>query len=106
VTCFESFSTGVAAADAWLQQRFGPLLSDPRFMKNMLLVVVFDEGNNPGPNIVYCATQGAGIVPGSTSSADYTDYSLLKTIEQIFNLGPLTPNDLEATPIHDIWQTR
>jgi len=99
----DGHDTNVHTADAWLQRRFGPLLQDPRFIRDTLFVVTFDEGRTFGPNVVYCALFGAGIRPGAVSDVPYTHYSLLRTVEDIFQLGVLHQEDDAAIPISDVW---
>lgn len=94
--------TGVAFADKWLAGRFGALLTDPRFMKGMLFVVVFDEADHG--NRVYAALYGDMIQPGSVSDTAYDHYSLLRTIEDGLGLGSLGRNDAAATPITGVFK--
>jgi len=95
---------GVAAADAWLAGRFGPVLTGSWLPPGTLLIVTFDEGTNGGPNIVYCSFYGAGIAPGTVSTARYDHYDLLRTIEEIFHLQTLEQNDAPAQVIRSIWR--
>lgn len=67
-------------------------------------MVVFDEGTDNGPNIVYCALVGTGVEPGSTSDIFYDHYDLLRTIEEIFHTGTLHHHDDAARVIDDIWK--
>jgi hypothetical protein len=100
----DGHDTGVAFADSWLQQRFEPLLADPRFSDGLLFVVVFDEGRTSGPNTVYCSLSGAGIRPGSVSNDYYDHYDLLRTIEEIFHTATLGHHDDHANVIQTIWR--
>lgn len=100
----DGHDTGVAFADAWLQQRFEQLLADPRFSDGLLFVVVFDEGRTSGPNTVYCSLSGAGIRPGSVSNDYYDHYDLLRTIEEIFHTATLGHHDDHANVIQTIWR--
>jgi len=100
----DGHDTSVAVADAWLRERFEPLLADPNFMDGLLFIVTFDEGRIPGPNRVYCAFAGAGVRPGSVSFARYDHYDLLRTIEEIFHTGTLQRLDDLAKVIGDIWR--
>jgi acid phosphatase len=102
--------TGVAFADAALRERFEPLINDPVFMNETLLVFVFDEAADRPPatptNIVDCTFVGAGVQPGFVSDVDYDHYSLLRTIERIFKLRSLGTGDATAKSIDDIWLAR
>lgn len=97
--------TGVRAADQWLSEVFGPLLRDPRFVENMLLIVTFDEGRGWWRrNHVYTVFHGDRVIPGSVSDARYDHYGLLRTIEERLGLGTLGQNDSRASSITGIWK--
>jgi hypothetical protein len=101
----DGHDTGVRQADQWLSERFGPLLSDPRFTANLLFIVTFDEGRRWWRrNHVYTVMYGASVIPGSVSNTRYDHYSLLRTIEDLFGLGTLGQHDATASPITGIWR--
>jgi hypothetical protein len=97
--------TGVEFADRYLERKFGPLLDDPRFMKDMLFVVTFDESGGNKTNRIYTAFYGDSVVPGSRSEFKWTLYDLLRTIEESFGLGTLGLEDQKAKPISGIWKS-
>lgn len=100
----DGHDTNVAFADHWLAQTFGPWLEDPRFMDGMLFVVTFDEGSPSGSNHIYTVLYGRAVVPGSVSTSRYDHYSLLRTIEDVWNLGTLGQQDVEASAITEVWR--
>jgi len=100
----DGHDTGVEFADRWLEATFGPLLGDPRFMKGMLFVVTFDESRSSGGNRIYSAFYGDSVIAGSVSDHPWNHYSLLRTIEESFQLGMLGLNDQSADPISGIWR--
>ncbi len=101
----DGHDTGVAFADNWLSSYFGPLMKDPAFMKDMLLVITFDEDDkSTAENRIYTALYGPSVAPGSVSGAHYTHYSLLRTIEDAYGLGDLGRNDASALPITGVWK--
>ena len=82
--------SSAAIADAWLEQRFGSLISDPRFMSDMLFVVTYDEsGTSAESNAVSAVMVGPVVGAGAESTTWYDHYNLLRTIEDIFGLGTL-----------------
>ncbi len=98
-------ATGVAFADRWMVQTFGPLLKNPVFMKGLLFVVTFDEARSSDPsNHIYTALAGESILSGSVSKNPYNHYSLLRTIEDGLSLGTLGKNDASAAPIAGVWR--
>lgn len=99
----DGHDTGVTFADAYLARRFGPLLSNPKFMNGTLFVVTFDEGGKHG-NKVYTALFGDMIEPGSRSTVPYNHYNLLRTMEEELGLGTLGHLDTPAPPITGIFK--
>ena len=101
----DGHDTGVDFADLWLSETFGPLLKDPKFMKDLLLVVTFDEDSDSGgSNRILAVLYGAGVAPGSVSKARYDHYSLLRTVEDALGLGNLGFKDASAAPISGVWR--
>jgi len=98
----DGHDTGVAYADSWLSTTFGPLINDPTFMKNNLLIVTFDEGDQA--NQVYTVLYGDAVKAGSTSAQATGHYGLLATIEQYLGVGSLGQADATAQPITGIWK--
>ncbi len=102
----DGHNTGVKAADEWLRRRFGPLLDDPKFMKDMLFVVTFDEDSGTPDNHVLAVLVGDSVRPGAKSKTRYDHYSLLRTFEDAFNLGTLHRRDDDARHIDGIWRNQ
>ena len=95
---------GVEYADKWLASTFLPIVRDPRFMRDMLLTLTFDEGETIGPNRVYTVLLGDGVMPGATSADKLSHFSLLRLFETQFGLGNLGLNDVSAMEIKGIWK--
>jgi phospholipase C len=101
----DGHDTGVRAADQWLAETFGPLLGDPRFMRDMVFIVTFDEGRGWWRrNHIYTVLYGDRVMPGSVSDTRYDHYSLLRTIEEILDLGSLGQYDTRASAITGMWK--
>lgn len=99
----DGHDTGVAYADRWFKQKFGPLLQDSRFTNDLLFVATFDESASSSPNHIYTALFGPSVQPGTVSNTEYNHYSLIRMIEDAWNLGTLRKGDWTATPIDDVW---
>jgi phospholipase C len=100
----DGHDTGTRYADNWLSHTFGPILSSADVMAKTLVVVTFDEDDMWNHNRVYTVLLGPGVKPGLTSTTTYDHYSLLRTIEEIFETGTLGKNDASAKTILDIWE--
>ena len=100
--CNNGHDCSTATADNWLSQNLPTILGSPAFtQQRSVLVVTYDEGS--GSNHIPTILAGPSVRAGSSTSATYTHYSLLHTLELAFGLQPLTENDAGAPPITGIW---
>jgi hypothetical protein len=100
----DGHDTDAAYADKWFGGAFGPLLRDPKFSKDMLVVATFDESSLTGGQHIYAALWGDSVASGTVSQGNYNHYSILRTIEDTLGLGNLGLDDATATPITDVWK--
>ncbi|CAM5384611.1 alkaline phosphatase family protein [Leifsonia shinshuensis] len=95
--CDDMHDCSVADGDAWLKANVPAILASPAFTtQRSLLVVTFDEGDS-GDNVVACVFAGPAARAHSVSATPFTHYSLLRTIEEVWGLAPLTGQDAAAT---------
>jgi hypothetical protein len=97
---------------SWLRGFLKPIITNPELMKSTLIVVTFDESATSGrekvfgarrPNLIYAALVGGMVKAGTVSNEPYTHFSMLKTVEENFGLGPsLAPKGTNA--IDGIWK--
>lgn len=95
----DGHDTGVAFADSWAGKFFSPLLANPAFMKDMLVIFTFDESSMFGGNLIYTAFVGSSVEANTVFTPRVTHYDVLRTIEDHFNLGTLGRSDLTAKSI-------
>ncbi|MGZ3697455.1 MAG: alkaline phosphatase family protein [Bdellovibrionota bacterium] len=101
----DGHDTGPAYADKFLSGFFGPLLQNPAFTKDLLLVVTFDESESYlGPNHIFTVLYGDGVTQGVESRLTLNHYSLMKMIEDEFSLGNLGQSDASAATVAGIWR--
>jgi hypothetical protein len=99
----DGHDTGVAFADKWYNQKFSKYISDVKFMTNTIVITTFDENAGAKRNQIYTSIVGPAVQ--SKKVADQLNhYSLLKLIEENWNLGDLGKEDVTAKPILNIWQ--
>ncbi len=86
-----SDSTKLATADQWLQTNISPLLNNPQFQQDGLLVLWWDEGNaadgSNGGGQVPVVLVGPTIKQGFVSSTFYRHENVLRTIAEGLGLG-------------------
>ncbi len=102
--CSDMHSCPIDTGDTWLKNNVPAILNSPACTTQKCLVVVtWDEDDNSQGNQVLTIFAGAAAqTGGATSSAAYTHFSLLRTVEQIFGLPTLTTNDAQAAPMTDM----
>ncbi len=102
----DGHDTNVEFADKYMAQTFGPLLSDVNAMKDVLFIVYFDEDEHFffGQNQIYSVMYGPHVKPGVVDGAPHDHYSMLRTIEDGFQIGSFWKNDYIAAPLVGFWQ--
>ena len=99
----DGHDTGVAYADKWYRQKFSPYISNAQFMENTIVVSTFDESAGGSKNQIYTSIVGPMVRSGDNSQR-FTIPSLLRLVEENWNLGDLGKQDRTANPIQGIWQ--
>jgi hypothetical protein len=96
-------SGSVAQGDAWLGTWLPTITSGPDYQSgDLTIAIVWDEGTGTGdvPSTVPMIVLSPYIVPGTTSSAFFTHYSLLKAAEDVAGVPELaeaaTAGDLRS----------
>jgi phosphatidylinositol-3-phosphatase len=86
-----SDSTKLATADQWLQANLAPLLTNPAFQQDGLLILWWDEGNaadgSNGGGQVPVVLVGPTIKQGFVSTTFYRHENVLRTIAEGLGLG-------------------
>ena len=96
-------------ADAWLGEKLGGLLEDADFRRDVILIVTFDENGAPWPyfnhydNKVYAALWSNHVLQTEVKTV-HDHYDLLRTIEAILAISPLSTEDGKAHAIAGIWR--
>jgi hypothetical protein len=99
----DGHDTGVDFADKWYRQKFSSYVSNAAFMENTVLVSTFDESGASVKNQIYTSIVGPAVKPGVYADA-LTIPSLLRLIEENWNLGDLAKLDHTSAPISNIWR--
>lgn len=83
----------------WFDRTFGARINNQALMKDVLFIITFDEDDGRGDNQIYTVMISQDIRPGSTNNDRHSHYSLLKMIEDNFQLGNLGRFDKTAPVI-------
>jgi hypothetical protein len=104
-------STGCATTDAvsngdtWLQNNVPQILNSAAYRNNGLLIITWDEsatGDLPVGMIVLSPKAKGG---GYTNSIAYTHSSTLRTVQEIFGVGPLLGDAVNAADLGDLFRS-
>ena len=106
--CDDAHSCALSTGDQWLSTVVPRIINSSSFPPTALFIV-YDEGSNNagfGPNSggqVVCILVSPFARPGYVSQVPYSHYSLLATVEAIFNTGNLGRNDATASVMSDLF---
>src|SRR5207247_11454861 len=101
--CSDMHDCAVGTGDTWLSQHVPAILGSPAFKtQRSLLAITWDEDDSSAGNQVPLILLGTGVVAGLSTSAAYSHYSLLHTIEAARGVGTLTSNDAGAALMADV----
>jgi hypothetical protein len=70
----DAHNGSLAAADSWLQSNIAPLIASPTFKNSVLLVIVFDEGQDS--DLAHGGGQVATIIISSNAKSNYQSQTL------------------------------
>ena len=100
--CNDMHSCSTSKGDKWLSQNVPTILSSSAFTKkNSLLVITWDEGTKTDSKVLTIFL-GPAAKSNYLSNEPHTHYSVLKTIEYLWGLKPLTKNDKNALSMEDM----
>jgi hypothetical protein len=88
-------------ANDWFKERFTPVIEDAEFKRDVLFIITFDENDakfRRTGNRIYTVFWGNGVIQRTVPDV-YDHYDLLRTLEEIFGISPMTQNDGNARPI-------
>ncbi|KAK5110305.1 hypothetical protein LTR62_006158 [Meristemomyces frigidus] len=95
----DGHDSSVTVAGAWTRAFLEPLLSNPYFMKNTLILITFDENHTYTiANRVFSILLGGAVAgkEGTCDSAYYNHYSEISTVEANWNTHTLGRWDVGA----------
>ncbi|MFZ4715563.1 MAG: alkaline phosphatase family protein [Bacteriovoracaceae bacterium] len=103
----DGHDTGADYSGKWLSSKFGSLFASAHKMKDLLVVITFDESKSyTGNNQVFTVLLGGSIIPGSSNSQAVGHPAILKLIEDEFAIGSLDKNDKSSPALTGFWKNR
>ncbi|KAI8368249.1 phosphoesterase family-domain-containing protein [Radiomyces spectabilis] len=99
----DAHDSSMSYASRWFKKFLQKRINNPAFSKNTMFVATFDEDDGGSDdNKVYTVLFGPDFHRSSSKRKDnkrYNHYSLLRTIEDNWDLGDLGQHDKKAVPI-------
>jgi hypothetical protein len=93
----------ITQGDTWLSNNIPTILNSQAYSNNGVVFIVWDEGeggDGPVGMIVLSSLAKGG---GYSNTVHYTHSSTLRTIEEIFDVGPLLGDAANATDLGDLF---
>jgi acid phosphatase len=104
--CNDMHDCSINTGDMWLSSNVPNILNSPAFtQRKSLLIITWDEGEGSGNNQIPTLLIGNTVKKSYVSHTFYTHYSLLHTIENEWNISPLTMNVSQSAVISDVFTT-
>ena len=107
--CDDAHDCSLATGDNWLASVVPQIINSSEFASTVLFIT-YDEGStnlgvqgSRGGGQVACIVVSPFAKSGYQSQVQYSHYSLLATVEAIYNLGNLGRNDATATVMQDLF---
>lgn len=103
-------SSGCASADQvkngddWLSQWLPRILRSPAYAAGGLIVITWDESEDGDHPIGLIALSPSARGGGFSNAVYYTHSSLLRSLQEIFGVGPLLCDAANATPLTDLFR--
>lgn len=90
--------------DRFLAREVPKITHSPAFGRDGVIIITYDSGLSPKHKQILFAAIGPKIKPGIYTDGPYTHYSLLRTLEDGFNLPRHLGNAASAKPLAAIWR--
>ena len=101
--CNDMHDCDVATGDQWLSQQVPLILASPAFkQQKSLLFITWDEGEGSDSNQVPMIAVADWVQSGFVSHIQYSHYSLLHTLEALWQLPPLNQKTEQSAIMTDI----
>ena len=102
--CHDMHDCSTRTGDDWLRAVVPQILNSPACTsQDCLFLITWDEDDHSQQNKVATLVLAKEVPAGFVSQTRYNHYSLVRTIEQAWELPPLTANDASATPMSDFF---
>lgn len=95
----------VKNGDLWLSQWVPRIFQSAAYAAGGLILITWDESEDGDHPIGLIALSSSAKGGGYTNAVPYTHSSLLRSLQEIFGVGPLLCEAAHATPLTDLFRT-
>jgi DNA/RNA endonuclease G (NUC1) len=93
----------ITQGDTWLSNNIPVIMNSQAYSNNGVIFITWDEGEGGDGPIGMIVLSSLAKGGGYSNAVHYTHSSTLRTIEEIFNVGPLLGDAANATDISDFF---
>jgi hypothetical protein len=97
------FGDAIYQGDRWLAAEVPKILSSQAFQQSGALIIAFDETDGDDARIPLLVISSLAKGAGYAGSVTYNHSSLLRTIQEIFGVGPLLGDAANAANLSDLF---
>jgi hypothetical protein len=104
--CNDMHDCGIAAGDTWLSTELPKIMNSQAYKSGGAIFLTWDEGEgtSDGPiGMIVASPFAKG--GGYQNTIRYTHSSLLRTLQEIFSVGPFLGDAANATDLKDLFKT-
>lgn len=94
----------IKTGDTWLSQNVPAILGSSAYQNNGALFIVWDESANETGTLPFFVLSPLVKSAGYSNSIQYSHSSTLRTLEEIFGVGPCLANACNATDLSDLFR--
>jgi hypothetical protein len=95
--------SAVTAGDTWLSNQVPPILNSQAYRQGGALFIITDETDSADTNMAMIVLSPLARGGGYASTNYYTHSSTLRTLQEIFNIGPMLGDAANAADLSDLF---
>jgi len=103
--CNDMHDCGIAAGDTWLSTELPKIMNSQAYKSGGAIFLTWDEGEGSDGPIGMIVASPFAKGGGYQNSIHYTHSSLLRTLQEIFSVGPFLGDAANATDLKDLFKT-
>jgi hypothetical protein len=103
--CNDMHDCSIATGDKWLSEQVPMIMNSDAYRNGGVIFITFDEGPGVQDGPLAFIALSPYAKPGYSNSIHYTHSSTVRTLQEIFGVGPFLANAADATDLSDLFVT-